>query len=127
MNNNNFDHVIFSAMSKRNFFLREHIIKFILEKGHTPASAFMMYSYFLLDTVERHALISANNELIRRSDEVWVFGQISDGVRAELKLAKELNLPIKFFDICLSPKCNFTEVKEEDLEVEPGCNNCNFV
>jgi hypothetical protein len=57
-----FSKVIFSAMSKRNFFLREHIIKFILEKGFTPSSAFMMYSYFLLDTVNRQALILANNE-----------------------------------------------------------------
>ena len=117
-NNSSFRHVVFSAMSKRNFFLREHIIKFILEKGFTPASAFMMYSYFLLDTVERKSLISANNELIRRSDEVWVFGQISDGVREELKLARELSLPIKYFQICLTPKCDFTEAKEEDLEIE---------
>ena len=33
--------VVFAAMSKRNFYLREHIIKFILNEGHTPTSAFM--------------------------------------------------------------------------------------
>ncbi len=115
-NQSDYRRVIFSAMSKRNFFLREHIIKFILEKGFTPASAFMMYSYFLLDTVERHALISANNELIRRSDEVWVFGSISDGVQKEIDLANELGLPIKYFDINLAPKCIFSEISQGEIE-----------
>jgi hypothetical protein len=89
--------VVFAAMSKRNFFLREHIIKFILEKHCTPTCAFMMFSYFLLDTVKREALIEANNDLIRRSDELWVFGEISDGVYAEIKLAQSLNKPLRFF------------------------------
>ena len=48
----------------------------------------MMFSYFLLDTVDRKLLIAANNNLIKRSDELWVFGEKSDGVREEIKLAK---------------------------------------
>jgi hypothetical protein len=119
--NSPYCHVVFSAMSKRNFFLREHIIKFILEKGHTPSSAFMMYSYFLLDTVDRKALIAANNELIRRSDEVWVFGQFSDGVKKEIELAKELGLPIRYFKVCQEPRCCFDEVSESDLKDESYC------
>ncbi len=91
--------VIFAAMSKRNFYLREHIIRFILEKGYTPTCAFMMYSYFLLDTVDRRRLIRANNDLIKRSDELWVFGEISTGVAKEIKLAEKRGLPVKYFDI----------------------------
>ena len=89
--------VVFAAMSRNTFYLREHIIKFILENGCTPTCAFMMFSYFLLDTVSRDALIEANNDLIKRSDELWVFGRISDGVREEIKLAKKHKLPIRFF------------------------------
>lgn len=87
--------VVFAAMSKNNFYLREHIIKFILEKGYTPTCAFMMFSYFLLDTVDRQTLIDANNDLIRRSDELWVFGEISNGVKEEINLASTLNIPVK--------------------------------
>lgn len=65
--------------------MREHIIKFILEQKHTPTSAFMMYSYFLLATVHRKSLIAANNELIKRRDEILVFGVVSDGVAEEIK------------------------------------------
>jgi len=53
----------------------------------------------LLDTVERDSLLSANNELIRRSDELWVFGPISDGVRCEIELAESLNKKIKYYEI----------------------------
>lgn len=91
--------VVFAAMSKRNFFLREHVVKFVLKQGYTPTCAFMMYSYFLLDTVERKALISANNDLVRRSDELWVFGEISDGVQAEIDLAKKIKMPIKYYRV----------------------------
>jgi hypothetical protein len=109
--------VVFAAMSKRNFFLREHIIKFILDKGCTPTCAFMMFSYFLLSTVKKNALISANNDLIRRSDEVWVFGELSTGVVAEIKLAKELNLPIHYFQI-KNRLDHFKEISTFQVEME---------
>ncbi len=109
--------VVFAAMSKRNFFLREHIIRFVLEKGHTPTCAFMMFSYFLLDTVDRKDLITANNDLIRRSDELWVFGEISDGVKAEINLAKELKRPIHYFTGGIN-LAKFKEISERRVKYE---------
>jgi hypothetical protein len=106
-----FQKVVFAAMSKRTFYLREHIVKFILEKNHTPSCAFMMFSYFLLDTVARESLIEANNELIRRCDELWVFGEISDGVEQEMKLARTRDIPIRFFEF-EAPKYAFKEIAE---------------
>lgn len=109
--------VVFAAMSKRCFFLREHIIRYILNQDHTPTCAFMMYSYFLLDTVDRKRLISANNDLIRRSDEVWVFEDISDGVAEEIKLAKKLGMPVKYFR-AKSQYTDFEKVNEENVKSE---------
>jgi hypothetical protein len=103
--------VVFAAMSKENFYLREHIIKYILEKNYTPTSAFMMYSYFLIDTVNRKKLIRANNDLIRRSDELWVFGNISDGVQKEIILAKNLNMRINYFSVL--NKCGVLRIKRD--------------
>ena len=38
-------------------------------------------------------------ELMWQVKEVWVFGeQISEGMRAEIDLAKDLNIPIRYFD-----------------------------
>lgn len=108
--------VVFAAMSKRNFYLREHIVKYVLQQGHTPTCAFMMFSYFLLDTVERDALIMANNDLIRRSDELWVFGEISDGVQKEIDLAKTLNMSINYYAVeC--PSCEFRPIAESEAVI----------
>jgi hypothetical protein len=112
-----YDKVVFAAMSKRNFYLRENIVKFILEQGYTPTCAFVMFSYFLLDTVNRRALISANNALIKKSDELWVFGCVSDGVRKEVELAHKLNLPVKYFELD-KVSDRFVEVPESDALVE---------
>lgn len=86
-------------MSKDIFYWREHIIKHILEEGHTPLCAFMMFSYFLLDTVDRVALIESNNDLVRLADELWVFGKLTTGVRAEIEVAKACAIPIRYFKI----------------------------
>lgn len=109
--------IVFAAMSKRNFYLREHIIRYILKQGFTPTCAFMMYSYFLLDTVERARLIEANNDLIKRSDQLWVFGNISDGVAEEIKLAKELGQQIRYYCLDQFPE-KVREIQEEDAKLE---------
>lgn len=109
--------VVFAAMSKRNFYLREYVMKYVLEQGYTPFSAFMMFSYFLLDTVERKNLIRANNELIRRSDELWVFGAISHGVQEEIDFARRLKLPVAYFKI-ESDTGTFIRIEEADAECE---------
>ena len=111
--------VVFAAMSKRNFYLREHIIKFILNEGHTPTCAFMMYSYYLLDTAERCNLIRANNDLIKRSDELCVFECISDGVQKEIDLAINLDMPIKYFKLeNTGVKLVFHEVEKINAVIE---------
>lgn len=110
-----FNKVIFAAMARENFCVREHIVKFILEHKHTPTSAFMMYSYFLLDTVDRKSLITANNELIKRSDELWVFGIVSNGVEEEIKISKKQNMPVKYFN-CTPPDINLVEIPEKEVK-----------
>lgn len=109
--------VVFAAMSKRSFYLREYVIKYVLERGFTPTCAFMMYSYFLLGTVEQTAVIRANNELIRRSDELWVFGAVSHGVKAEVDFARKLGQQVSFF-IINEDKNGFIQIDEKNAEYE---------
>lgn len=111
--------VVFAAMSKKNFFLREHVIRFVLNQGHTPTCAFMMFSYFLLDTVNRDALISANNDLIRRSDELWVFGDVSSGVKAEVGLAQQLGRTVRYY-ACGTNSGDFVEISPSQAKAETG-------
>ena len=38
-------------------------------------------------------------ELLKRSDELWVFGKrITEGMRTEIEVATERKIPVQYFD-----------------------------
>jgi len=76
--------LIFTAFSKHVFYYRMFISKFVLEQGGVPLNPFMLFDYFMLDSVDRDIIRQANNIGVMRSDELWVFGPISDGVLVEI-------------------------------------------
>ena len=78
----------------------------------------MVFDYFLLDTIDRDEVRSGNNTLLKRSDELWVFGDISNGVLAEIKMAKSLNMPVKYFTIEKSQRILPIDVGSVCLEDE---------
>jgi hypothetical protein len=95
--------LIYTAMSKKNFFQKWRVVKFVLEKVLVPLNPFMLYDYFLVDAVNHDLVRDANHKIIDRCDELWVFGEIADGVKREIEMAKRLNKPIKYFDISKLP------------------------
>lgn len=96
--------IVFIAMSKHTFYFRRLAVKYVLEKEFTPISQYGIFDYFLTDVVDRNYIRRANNNLIRMSNELWVFGAVSDGVLAEIILAKKNNKPVKYFEIIKSQK-----------------------
>lgn len=107
---------VYTAMSKHFFYYRMHISKFVIEAGGVPLNPFMIYDYFLLDSVDRDAVREGNNNLVRRSDAIWVFGPVSNGVLAEIKIAKKMNKKIKFFKI--EKPHNIVKVNRSEVEME---------
>jgi hypothetical protein len=91
--------LIYTAMSKHLFYYRAFISKFVLENGGVPLNPFMIFDYFLLDSVERDLVRQANNNLCKRCDEIWVFGAVSDGVLAEIHISTKCGVPQRFFEI----------------------------
>ena len=91
------DTVVFTAMSKKYFYMRFFVTKFALEQGAVPINPFASFDYFLLDAVERDTVRRANNTLVARADELWVFGDIADGVRAEVIQAWQQHKAVRFF------------------------------
>src|ERR1700738_1877244 len=91
--------VIYTAMSNRNFYWRNHIQKFVLDSGMVPVSPFMLFDYYLLHTVPKTVVREAMNHLLARCDEVWVFGRISLGVKVQIGVAKRMNKAVRYFDI----------------------------
>jgi len=91
--------LIYTAHSKHLFYFTAHISKFVLEADAVPLNPFMLFDYFLVDSVARDTVRSANNSVVARADEVWVFGPVSNGVLAEIVLAKKQGKPLRYFTI----------------------------
>jgi len=109
--------IVFIAMSKYVFYFRRHAVKIVLEKNRTPISQFGIFDYFLTDWIDRDLVRRANNNLIKMSDEMRVFGPISDGVLAEIKIVKKMNKPIKYFKIINSSSA-VQEITKDEVEFE---------
>ena len=59
----------------------------------------MLFDYYLLHTVPEETVREAFNNLIVKSDEMWVFGAMSLGVKVQVGIAKRLRKPIRYYDI----------------------------
>lgn len=113
--------LVYTAMSKNLFYFRMHISKFVLEQNKVPLNPFMIFEYFLLDSVNRDIIREGNNNLVMRCDELWVFGRISNGVLAEIRIAKEMNKPIKYFKIKQSKE--IITISKGEVEMEDDVKN----
>lgn len=92
--------LVYAAQSKHYFFCRDAVTEFILRAGAAPLHPFRLYDYFLGDRVERDLIRRANNTIVMRADEIWVFGEeIADGVLVEISHGHENNRPVRLFSI----------------------------
>ncbi len=93
------DRTIYTSHSKRSYYAKRIISAYVMKKGYIPLNPFMNWGYFLDDMVERDLVRKANTKLIELSDEIWQFGEISNGCYHELLLGMKRGMPIKFFTV----------------------------
>ncbi len=108
--------LVYTAMSKHLFYYRMHISKFVLENGGVPLNPFMIFDYFLLDSVDRNLVREGNNNIVKKSEELWVFGNVSNGVLAEIQIAKKMKKPVKYFKIEKPHK--IIPISKDEVEME---------
>lgn len=108
--------LVYTAMSKHLFYMREHISRHVLEQGCVPLNPFMVFNYFLGDTVDRDVVRRANNSLVVAAHELWMYGSISDGALAEIIQAKEQEKVVRYFGIVASK--DIVEYAKEDAPME---------
>jgi len=110
--------IVFTAMSKKYFYMRMLVVKYVLEKGCVPINPFMSFDYFLVDTVDRDIVRNANNNLVDIADELWVFGSVSDGVIVEIKRVMQKGKAVRFFAITNDREISV--ISKEELTFEDG-------
>ena len=108
--------LVYTAMSKHLFYYRMHISQFVLQQGKVPLNPFMLFDYFLLDSVERDVIRKANNSLVLRADEIWVFGPISNGVFSEILIAQKAKKKICYFHILKPHKIVPADLQTIEME-----------
>ena len=88
----------------------------VINEGGVPIAPHLLFTQFLDDSVphERKLGLDLGLELLEHCDEVWVFGDISEGMKREIEKAEELNKPIRWFD---SDCSDITELGSDDYHV----------
>jgi hypothetical protein len=110
--------VVFTAQSKHYFYCRDAVCAFVFARDSVPLNPFRAFEYFLGDRVDRDLVRRANNNLIAVADELWVFGRtIADGVLFEIRYARSLGKPLRFFSIENRAEA-IRELKLEELRFE---------
>lgn len=74
---------------------------FAYNEGVVPFAPHLHNTQFLADGIseEREAGIRMGLEILKKCDELWVFGSlISSGMENELRAARQLNKPIRYFN-----------------------------
>lgn len=108
--------VVYTAISKHMFCYRVLITKFVLEQRKVPLNPFMNFDFGFFGLLSKDIVITANNNFIRMADELWAFGVVSDGGYAEILLAKERGIPIRYFQI--AKNWEIFEVEEDEVVFE---------
>ena len=70
------------------------------------------------DSVDRKLVYLGNNNIVRISDELWVFGEISDGVLAEIKMTKDKGGQVKYFKIINRNPVKFRQISASGVVFE---------
>lgn len=109
--------VIFTAQSAKNFHQRMLICRHAFAEGAVPINPFNVFGYYLYELVERDTVRNGNNNLLLRCDELWVYGDISDGILSEIQTYKKTGRPIRYFDISGLPE-SVIEVELSELPFE---------
>lgn len=99
------------------FYCKDAVCEFVFKKNMLPLNPFKAFDYFLSDRVDRDLIRRANNHLLLMCDELWVFGDIANGVMFEIVSAKKANKPIKYFTIATKSD-EIIEVTLADLVFE---------
>lgn len=72
----------------------------VIDAGYMPVASHLLYPEILNDNDpdERELGLLFGLALLRMCDEVWVFGEVSEGMAKEIEEAKKLNKKLRMFE-----------------------------
>ena len=72
--------------------------RYVVKQGGIPFAPHLLFTQFLDDSKasERRKGMLMGAEMLKLCDELWVFGEPSTGMQAEIDLAKRLGIPVRW-------------------------------
>ena len=72
--------------------------RYVVKQGGIPFAPHLLFTQFLDDSkaTERRKGMLMGAEMLKLCDELWVFGEPSAGMQAEIDLAKRLGIPVRW-------------------------------
>ena len=107
--------VIFVSQAATNMCWARLICKYVIEQGYVPVNYFTAFGHFVHEIADLDTMIESINSLIVRCNEMWAFGAISEGMWYEIKMCKELGIPVKYFCIAKLPQ-KVLRILENDVK-----------
>lgn len=106
--------VVYTAMSRKTFPFRVQVSRYVFDRGCCPANPYMAFDFDFYSLVTKRQLLSANNSLLTKADELWAFGPVSDGVLAEMLLFARSGKPLRFFRFSQDSDSRFEEIQSSE-------------
>jgi len=90
----------FSGDVETNVIRAKRYCKFAISKGYIPLAPHLHYPQFLDDSdmEERELGLHFALILLGKCEELWVFGEVSQGMADEIEKAERRKMPIKYFN-----------------------------
>lgn len=90
----------FSGDVETNIVRAKRYCKFAISKGYIPLAPHLHYPQFLddRDMEERELGLHFALILLGKCEELWVFGEVSQGMADEIEKAERRKMPIKYFN-----------------------------
>lgn len=90
----------FSGDVETNVIRAKRYCKFAISKGYIPLAPHLHYPQFLddRDMEERELGLHFALILLGKCEELWVFGEVSQGMADEIEKAERRKMPIKYFN-----------------------------
>lgn len=90
---------------KRNIHRARKYCRLAAMRGDIPFAPHLLYTQFLDDGTEseRNLGITMGLNMLAHCQEMWVFGVPTSGMAREIAVAKDLKIPIRWFDVKARP------------------------
>lgn len=87
----------YSGNERVNIMRAREYCRFVVSKKRVPIAPHLLFPQFVSEATERGLAMKLDYLLLLRCDEVWAFGEITEGMSAEIEMAADEDKRVRYF------------------------------